>query len=200
MATTPKRKPSVTRRMAPFTRDDLQLIRAALRTTGRPRDKALLEVGVDSMLRIGDLLSLRVRDVRAFDGGIHERFRIVQEKTEAAVEVTLTPKARTAISDLVAAEGKWSDDFLFTHEPHGPALSEWAVRLIIKTWARWAHRDPRNYSGHSLRRTKAAFVYSETKNLAIVKEMLGHSSLAHTSKYLGVTAEDAARAALKYDL
>jgi integrase len=188
--------------MAPFTRDDLQLIRAAIRAKGHVRDAALLEVGIDTLLRIGDVLNIRVRDVRSFDGGIVERFTVMQDKTGTSVEVTLTPKARSAIAKLIEAEGKWSDDYLFTREgePHGAPLCTFAARIIIKRWATWAHRDPKLYSGHSLRRTKAAFVYSETKNIALVKEMLGHTSLWHTSKYLGITAEDVARAALKFDL
>jgi integrase len=202
MGIKPRQKGAALRRMEPFTRDDLQLIRAAIRTKGSTRDAALLEVGIDTMLRIGDLLNIRVRDVRDFAGGIVDGFIVVQDKTDSGVKVNLTPKARTAIARLIEAEGKWNDDFLFTREgePHGQALSEVAMRLVIKRWAKLAHRDPRKYSGHSLRRTKAAFIYSETKNVALVGELLGHTSIAHTSKYLGITTEEASKTALKYDL
>lgn len=197
-----KRNGSAIRRMEPFTRDDLQLVRAALKTKGSPRDSALLEVGVDTMLRSGDLLNIRVRDVRDFAGGIVESFAVLQDKTDTAVRVSLTPKARVAVAKLIEAEGKWQDDFLFTEggQPHGPALSEEMFRRIVKKWAKWAHRDPRKYSGHSLRRTKAAFVYAETRNVEVVRQLLGHTSLAHTSRYLGISDEEASKTALRYDL
>jgi integrase len=188
--------------MEPFTRDDLQLVRATMRVKGNVRDAALLEVGIDTMLRAGDLLSVRVRDVRTFDGGIAESFVILQDKTDTGVRVSLTPKARTAVAALIAAEEKWGDDYLFTEagNPHGPALSEVMLRRIIKRWATWAHRDPKKYSGHTLRRTKASFIYNETKNVEIVRQLLGHGSLAHTIAYLGVKSEEASKTALKYDL
>jgi site-specific recombinase XerC len=47
------------------------------------------------------------------------------------------------------------------------------------------------YSTHSVRRTKPAHLYAKTKNLAAVKELLGHANVAATSVYLGVTSDDA---------
>lgn len=201
-STAKKRKRFGVRRMTPFTRDDLQLIRAALRTQGSMRDAALLEVGVDSMLRLNDLVHLRVSDVCDANGDVNTTFKVIQGKTENPVWVTLTPKARQAVQHLIEKEGKWSSDFLFTRpgRPHANPISAVAARLIIKKWAKWAHRDPTLYSGHSLRRTKPAFVYSETKNIGMVKEMLGHTSLWHTSKYLGISLADISAAALKYDI
>src|SRR5436190_6280346 len=87
-----KTKPKKARgQMEPFTRESLQLIRASLKAQGASRDLALLTTGVDTMLRCGDLLRLRVSDVRDHIGGIRERFNVIQEKTGASVQVTLTP-------------------------------------------------------------------------------------------------------------
>jgi hypothetical protein len=106
----------------------------------------------------------------------------VQEKTGASVQVTLTPKTREARAELIAAEGKWLEDYLFTPEgkPHARHISEVLLRRIVKGWARIAHIVPRRYSGHSLTRSKALFVYRETRNVAAVSRMLGLSSHAHS--------------------
>jgi integrase len=198
-----KTKPKKARwQMEPFSRESLQLIRASLKAQGATRDSALLSTGVDSMLRCGDLLRLRVLDVRDHVGGIRERFNIVQEKTGATVQVTLTPKTREALAELIAAEGKWLEDYLFTPEgkPHDRHISEVLLRRIVKGWARIAHLDPRRYSGHSLRRSKAVLVYRETRNVAAVSRMLGHSSLAHTLGYLGVREDEVFDLARKFDI
>ena len=40
------------------------------------------------------------------------------------------------------------------------------------------------YNTHSLRRTKAVLVYERTGNLEVVRQLLGHSTIASTSHYL----------------
>src|ERR1700730_13440049 len=56
--------------MAPFDRDALQLIRASLKAAGEFRDLALLNGGVDTMLRASDLVRIRVSTVRDHTGKI----------------------------------------------------------------------------------------------------------------------------------
>ena len=83
---------------------------------------------------------------------------------------------------------------------NGKHLSEVALRQIVKGWAEIAEVDPEFYSGHSMRRSKAVIVYRETRDPEIVRQMLGHSSLAHTIAYLGVDKEDVAAVALRFDV
>jgi integrase len=198
-----KTEPAKLRRMEPFTRDDLQLIRAFMRaTSASTRDRTLLEVGIDSMLRCGDLLRLRVSDVRDINGRIMADLPFATKKTGVTVDIGLTDKTRALVASLIEEEGKWDDDYLFTQsgQPHGKPLSEVMLRRIIKRWAAAAHLNADNYSGHSLRRTKAVFVYRQTKDYETVRVMLGHESLAHTIKYLGIKGKDAAATARSFDL
>jgi site-specific recombinase XerD len=60
--------------------------------------------------------------------------------------------------------------------------------------------DPALYSTHSVRRTKAAYLYAKTKNLAAVKELLGHATVAATGVYLGVSNEDARNLAKQFPI
>ena len=190
--------------MTPFTRDDLQLIRATLRNNRSVRDIALLNVAVDTLLRSSDLLRLRVDNVRAHVGApIKTSIPLEQKKTRQAVIAHLGKNAVASIEALIEDEDKYQGDYLFTPtgKPHDAHLTEGMFRLLVKDWARYAHKDDVSvYSGHSLRRTKAAFVYEETKNLEAVRQMLGHTSLAQTIKYLGVTEKQVADIAAKYEM
>ena len=85
-------------------------------------------------------------------------------------------------------------------EPHGQHISEVALRLLVKAWAAIAERDLAKYSGHSLRRTKAVLVYRETNNAELVRQMLGHTSLAHTVAYLGVKGEDVSAMSRRFEI
>jgi hypothetical protein len=73
--------------MAPFDRDALQLIRASLRAVGELRDLALLNVGVDTMLRASDLVRIRVSTVRDHTGKIVGGFAVKQKKTREMVHL-----------------------------------------------------------------------------------------------------------------
>jgi integrase len=188
--------------MQPFSRDQIALIRASLKARGHPRDMALFSLGIDAMLRGGDLLALKVADVRDIHGRILDRLTVLQGKTRTPVHITLTQKTRELLAALIEAQGKWGDDFLFTPDraPHGKALTEVSLRRLVKSWAELCHLDPRRYSNHSLRRSKAVYVYRETRNAEAVRQMLGHSSLRHTVAYLGVGAEEVSDLARKFDI
>jgi integrase len=72
--------------------------------------------------------------------------------------------------------------------------------LLVKQWAAIAERDPVKYSGHSLRRTKAVLIYRETNNPELVRQMLGHTSLAHTIAYLGVKGDDVSAMSRRFEI
>ena len=69
----------------------------------------------------------------------------------------------------------------------------------MKRWAAYAGLDPRRYSSHSLRRSKAAETYRRTGNLAAVQQLLGHVSIANTGLYLGLDKRQALDLAKKVD-
>ena len=188
--------------MAPFSRDDLQLIRASLKAAGEYRDLALLNLGVDTMLRASDLVRTKVSTVRTHTGQVVDAFQVRQKKTRAPVSLGITERTRQSIAALIEREGKWSDDYLFTAagKPHGGHLSEQMLRILVKKWAILAHLDPTRHSGHSLRRTKAVLIYRETLNPELVRQMLGHRSLAHTVAYLGVRGDDVSAMSRKFDI
>lgn len=193
-------KAEVRGKMAPFSMEQVQLIRASLRASKSTRDLAILETGVDTMLRGGDLLRLRVRDVQDADHVMRQCSSIRQDKTDKPVRVMLTEKAQQALAALIKEQGKCGPDYLFTRQgdPQGKHLSEVTLRDIIKGWCKIIHVDDRHYSGHSLRRTKAVHIYRETKNIEAVRKMLGHTSLAHTMQYLGVGDDEVTDLALRF--
>jgi len=42
-----------------------------------------------------------------------------------------------------------------------------------------------------VRKTKASVIFKKTQNIEAVRRLLGHQSVANTSRYLGVENEDA---------
>jgi integrase len=202
MAKKTKTKPRARGQMQPFDPRSLALIRETLRARGNLRELALLAVGVDSLLRSRDLLQLTVTDVTDHLGAVRERFAVTQGKTKKSISVTLTPRTRETLAAFIKSAEKLPGDFLFTpvKDPHGRWLSTAMFRRVIKNWCKIANLDPRRYSGHSLRRTKAAFIYQHTRNVAAVSHLLGHTSLSNTLNYLGVTDVEVGDLALRFEV
>lgn len=108
-----------------------------LRVAEAWHDLCLFTFGVDSMLRCGDLLSLRVRDVCDRYGVVQEHFHFGQEKTDREVAPALTRTAREACQKWIEVSGKDRDEYLFTRSKVGAceAISDDSYRKIVKGWA-----------------------------------------------------------------
>jgi integrase len=175
-------------RMQPFERDDVELIRRTLRAKKDYRQLALFNLGIDSMLRGGDLVRVRVATVRDATGKLRDTITIRQGKTGNPVTNFLAPWTVDSIRQLIAAEDKWQTDYLFTRasDSHGKHLTEVSLRRFVKEWAKIVHKDPAEFSSHSIRRTKPSIVYAETQDIEICRQLLGHTTTAATSAYLDV--------------
>lgn len=165
-------------------------------------DAALISVGIDSLLRCGDLLSLRVSDVSDNQGQVREKIRWGQEKTKRAVTPILTQRSIQALQRWIEFSGKSGDDYLFTRSKgkHDKPISDDTFRKLIKRSAELIGLNPSNYSSHSLRRTKPHFMYRQGVDIAYISTLLGHKDTATTLVYLGIKEEESHHYALKYDI
>ena len=64
---------------------------------------------------------------------------------------------------------------------------------LLDEWVSTIGLDKREHGTHSMRRTKAALIYKATGNLRAIQILLGHTSIEHTVRYLGVDVDDALR-------
>jgi integrase len=187
---------------APFRPRDVQTIKQLVENAGNLRDLALFSVGIDTMLRGVDLLSLRVEDVMDHRGAIVDQFSIGQRKTGKTTVVALLPYSRRVLHGWIAASGKLPWHYLFTgiRKNKDQPITTNQYRRLVKGWAASAKLDPQQFSTHSLRRTKAAFVYQQTHNVEAVRQLLGQSSLTATSAYLGIDQQAALEIARQFEL
>jgi integrase len=175
-----------------FTPAEISEIATLLKREGKTkplarRDLALLRVAVDSMLRAGDLLALTIGDVWRGQEAVAE-FDVRQQKTGAGVTCDLSEETREAIASWIAVgwqDEPEPDDLVFQIETRRH------YSRIVKGFAEMIRLDPAKYSTHSLRRSKAKEVFRQTKNLEVVRQLLGQKSLGATSHYLGIEKEDA---------
>lgn len=186
---------------APFTKREVGVIKHILEAEGKLRDVALFSVAVDTMLRSVDLLSLKVEDVTDSQGQVVDEFSIRQQKTGDGNLVTLGKATRRVLALWIEESDKHPWEYLFTgRRDKTKPISREQYRRLVKQWAEHARLDPKRFSTHSLRRTKAAAVFQVTNNVEVVRELLGHSSIKSTSAYLNIGKKKALEIAKKVEM
>ena len=166
------------------------------------RDLALFVVGIDSALRVSDLLQLKVGDiVGSLDKAIRSELFVNQQKTQNPVTIHLSPYAQSNLVKWIKASGKMDYEHLFTglRKSKTTAITSNCLRRLVKRWAKLANLNPEDYSCHSLRRSRATIFYEGTGNIEATRIMLGHRNVSSTSTYLSVSERQAVEMWRRYD-
>lgn len=134
-------------------------IKNLLRGEGRIRDLMLFEFGVNSALRISDLLSVRVRDLFEEDGSSKDFFDIKERKTSKMNRITITPKVKVTLRDYALKYPEVvvsPENFVFFRQKVFPLGSDHIKKnmsgMLIAEMAD-AVGLKGNFSNHSLRKT-----------------------------------------------
>jgi integrase len=176
---------------APFKLKEICSIRAWLDFGHNVRNRALLDIAIDSKMRGGDVSRLRVDDVCHGDH-VLSRASVRQRKTQRAVTFEITPTTRKSLSAWIKAGGLKEGDYLFPSRVRKNGhLGTRQFSRIVKGWAQIIGEDPSRYGMHSLRRTKVTILYRQTHNLRAAQLLLGHTKIENTVKYLGVELDEA---------
>lgn len=150
------------------------------------RNYALFVVGINSALRAGDLLGLKVGQVRHIKPG--EVLTVREEKTEKLRMVVVNEAMAEAIWKLVTNSGKADDEFLFTGL-RGQLTVQYLNRLVKEWCANVGLKG--NFGSHTLRKTWGYHQRVTFKtDIPILMKAFGHSTQRQTLEYLGITEEE----------
>ena len=188
-----------------FTPDQAEEIFNRLRDENRLRELAMFCLGVDTSLRSGNLMRLRVRDICYSNGTIKERISLIQEKLKSRsknqVQCVVTKPTRIILSMWLNQDRKHLNNYLFEGRYKNSHLSCDQHRRYVKKWAKMIGLPEEDYSSHSLRRTKPLILYHLSGNDILVPQMiLGHGSIKSTQEYLNQDSEKALELAEKTHL
>ncbi|MGR3178733.1 MAG: tyrosine-type recombinase/integrase [Candidatus Anammoxibacter sp.] len=156
------------------------------RTTQGKRDYAILLTMLTTGVRKAELCSLKGRDIKTY------RNQIVVDVTGKGKRhrrIGLKNDTYSAIQAYTKAQGNGSPDHTvyFTLGRHGlcaeQSLTRKAVDCIIKKYSRMALLKKR-VSPHTLRHTFATSLLDAGVDLKTVQELMGHSHIRTTERYL----------------
>jgi len=185
----------------PFTFDQIQSLTRLLEDKKRYRDLCLFCLGIDTSLRGGDLVRLKVSQVMDELGCPKKELQAIQQKTGQGAVAAITPYTQSAVNCFVVEAGLKSNDYLFTGRTgdRQKPLSTNYLRRLVKSWAEMLGLNPADYSSHSLRRSKVSYLYARGVRPEMLRYLLGHASIQSTQEYLGLDRNQALDLARKFD-
>jgi integrase len=167
-------------------------IKNLLRGRGDFRNLLLFVVGINSALRISDLLQLRIGDFFEKSGKIRDRFSIKELKRGKRQEIVIN----SSIKDTLIEFKEYYPQILVN--PDNPVFLNPQTHQSIKRGQAWKFISnicrevglSGNYGTHSLRKTWGYHARINGVDLALIMHKLNHNSIAYTKRYLGITDDE----------
>ena len=176
-------------------RKKIAQIKNLLRGQQRYRDLFLFVVGINTALRISDLLQLRFSHFTNKQRGIQRRFWIKEQKRGKRHEVVINNSIRQAFVEYLKAfpgVDNNPEHYIFfntkTNTYVEPIKRGQAWKFITTICQEVGLQG--NYGTHSLRKTWGYHARMNGVDLALIMHKLNHESIAYTKRYLGITNDE----------
>jgi site-specific recombinase XerD len=164
--------------------EGIEGVKRMIAVTENPEHQALVALCGLAGLRISETLTIRASSI-----DIHIMVLTVRGKGDKTRTIPISP----ALWDVI--EDSYYKSLLRDNDSTFVKISNRSSRKVVTSLGRRAGIG-RRVASHDLRATFATTVYENTKNLRIVQELLGHSSVAITETYLGVTSDSLRKAVI----
>jgi len=146
---------------------------------GNNRIATVLVIQANLGLRIGDILELRLNDI--INDGDRYRLNIIEDKTDKKRTFTVPNEIYNYIKMYTLENGIKSTSKIFD-------ITVRSVQKQLKFVTQYLNFQ--NISTHSFRKYFATQIYiNNNYNVALVRELLQHSDLKTTQKYINIGTE-----------
>lgn len=152
------------------------------------RDWALFTLGINSALRISDLLDLKVLDVMDEKGKIRDRIRLHEQKTSKAKNFPFNTNVKNALSEYLATIQP-DQIYLFASRKGNEAITRQQAHVILSKAAK-SVGIKESISTHSLRKSFAFALYDAGVDITRIQALLNHSSPKESLRYIGITQDE----------
>ncbi len=160
-----------------------------------PRNYLLIIIGLNTALRISDILKLRWRDVYDHTKRrIRDHLTLHEQKTGKLSRIFLNETLRDALDNYYRISLEQSaaspDTYIFTGRKHtNEPISRIQAYRIIRHAASACGIDD-TISCHSLRKTFGYYAWQQGTSPALLMNIFNHSSYQITKRYLGIEQDD----------
>lgn len=155
----------------------IQAVKEQLKKNGT-RDLLLFVMGINTGLRISDIIPLRVADVR---GKTH--VILTEKKTGKTKKFPLNNAVQEVLNPYIANMN--DDEFLFKSRQGGSHITRQQAYGIINQACR-AVGITDKIGTHTLRKTFGYHHYNQNKDVALLQKIFNHSAPSVTLRYIGI--------------
>lgn len=153
---------------------------------GGTRDYLLFYMGINTGLRISDIIKLKVKDILNTDRSVKSHIDIIEEKTEK--------KKRFKINNGLVEELRQFtlkmdfEDYIFQSRKgaNKPITRVQAYRILNSSAQKIGLEE---IGTHTLRKTFGYHFYNQTKDIALLQELFNHSAPSVTLRYIGINQD-----------
>lgn len=156
-----------------------------------PRNFLLLLFGLNTGLRVSDILALKVKDVLDKD-----HIDIIEQKTDKAKYFPINRTLRREIEKYVKEQDLKSWDYLFTSRKKSKEPGKEGQKQPIGRTQAWKILNQaakefgiHHIGTHSMRKSFGYHMYQKTHDIGMLMEMFNHSSPDITLRYIGINQE-----------
>ena len=161
------------------------------------RNQLIWILGINTGLRVSDILSLNISDVQNKD-----YVEIYEKKTGKYKKFPLNNKLKLLIKKYLVIRNKQyslsSDDPLFLGKKHCRLDRSNVYRFINDGCNRLGISV--NVGTHTMRKTFGYHHYKQFNDVALLQKILNHSSPAITLRYIGIAQEELDYSYLNFEL
>jgi len=161
-------------------KNKIEIVKRILKENGS-RDYLLFLLGINSGLRISDILKLKVSDVKN-----KKYIELNEQKTGKYKRFPITNSYKSALEDFII--GKNSDEWLFSSQRGGKPITRiQAYRIICNACSKAGITF--RIGTHTLRKTFGYHFYNKTKDVALLQCIFNHSAPSVTLRYIGINQD-----------
>ncbi|OJE39924.1 integrase [Bacillus proteolyticus] len=161
--------------------DKLEDMKWSLKKWCGDRDYTLFLLGINTGLRVSDLLRLKIADIKG-----KQKITVKEGKTEKSRTIHLTNIYKELNDYINTLEGT---EWLFPSRKGDKPISRiQAYRQLNK--ASDMVDIPDGIGTHTMRKTFGYWYYKQTKDIATLQTILNHSHPEITLRYIGITDEE----------
>ncbi|MBA7562430.1 site-specific integrase [Candidatus Atribacteria bacterium 1244-E10-H5-B2] len=178
-------------------KNKIRAIKGYLKDKKNPRDFLLFTIGINTGLRISDLLNLQVRDVRDNRGEIRNYIWVKEKKTSKSRKIPLNAGAKEALQYYFNHTDIYDlNTYLFksVKRKGNKPLTNCGAWQLVKDWCQEVGITDR-VGCHSLRKTLGYHLRMQGASLSLIAERLGHSNLGSVKSYIGINDDEIEKSA-----
>lgn len=173
-------------------KNDISRIKAVLMESSY-RDYLFFEVGINTGLRISDILKLKVADVKG-----KYYIELKEQKTGKLKKFRINSVLKSELEGYIRSKN--DESYLFeSFRTSGNPLERTRAYCILNKAARTAGLKMK-IGTHTMRKTFGFHFYQQTKDIALLQVLFNHSSPGVTLRYIGINQNILDRAMEKFVL